>query len=535
MGPDEDYRYNEMSPIEMTSHSVSARENHRRLLHRLDRRKTLGFAAVVGIFSGLVAVIFRLLVTYTEESGRELAGKLAAFGPLLIIVGAALGGLAGYITQRFAPEAGGSGIPHVKAVLAGLRPFKPARVLIVKMFAGLIALGSGMSLGREGPSIHMGAASGALLGRWIRVPRRSQRALIAAGAGGGLAAAFNAPLAGFLFVMEELRREMSPVTYGTALIASVCSVAVARFLLGQDSAFALKDLPTVPLRTLPIVAIAGVFAAVIGLVFNQTLLRALEYRDRLNWPRWILGAFVGAAMAFLLQSWPDVTGGGNAWLARTMANPSQLGLLLAGLLAAKLIFTVLCYITGVPGGIFAPLLTLGAMAGLAGFELGHTFLPSFTPSAPLMITIGMASVLASSVRAPLTSVVLIVEMTGQYHLLYALLLASFIAYALAEFTHRHPIYEALMERDVHRDLEERISDANILEILVEAGSNFEDTLLRNLQLPAGSLVAIIERDGRNFAPNGRTRLIAGDLLTIVVSPDQTQGTLVTILDRAKAP
>lgn len=522
--------------------AMGARERERRLLHRLDRRRTLVLSAVVGVLAGIVAVGFRFLVHGAEALGRDLASGvmgMGVFGWLIVALGGAiLGGLAGLLTEKLAPEAGGSGIPHVKAVLAGMKKMRPLQVIFTKMSAGLLALTAGMSLGREGPTIHLGAAAGSWFGRLFGAPRRSRRSLVAAGAGAGLAAAFNAPLAGFLFVMEELRREMTPLTYGTALIASVSAVAVARFALGQESAFALLDPAPIPLKDLPVVALVGVAAALVGVLFNRLLRSGIRLRERIKLKTWAVAATVGALTATLIVAWPQVTGGGQrvagSILSGNFAGQDTIHLVLA-LLAAKLLTTVVSYSTGVPGGIFAPMLLMGALVGLAVANIASAVVPAYTPSGELMATIGMASLLSASVRAPLTGVVLIVEMTGQYHLLYALLVASFLAYALADLVHDKPIYEALLERTLHGDLDVVNEDGEVLEVFVEPDSTLEGSLLQNLQLPKGCLFALIERDGKTFAPHGQTALRSGDLITVVISPGIDRSLVAPLVEGAKAP
>ncbi len=519
-----------------------SRDIERKLLHRLDRRKTLILSLAVGILAGLIAVGFKVLVRGAESLGKNVASVMMDRGVLgwilLALCGAALGGLAGWITQRLAPEAAGSGIPHVKAVLVGMKKLRPIRLIIAKISAGLLALAAGMSLGREGPTIHLGAAAGSQFGRLFKVPRRSRRSLVAAGAGAGLAAAFNAPLAGFLFVMEELRREMTPLTYGTALIASVSSVAAGRFLLGQESSFVLKDPGAIPLRDLPVVVVVGVFAALVGVLFNRLLIRAMSLREKLVPNRAVAGAIVGTLTATMIALWPEVTGGGHS-VAESILNGSapwrSAATVVFALLGAKLVMTVLAYCTGVPGGIFAPMLVIGSLVGLAVANVGYALVPAFTPKPELLATIGMAAVLSSSVRAPLTGVVLIVEMTGQYHLLYALLVASFVAYALADLVHDKPIYEALLERTLHGDLDTVSDDGEVIEVFIEPNSTLEDMSLKSLKLPKGCLFALIEREGQTFAPHGQTILQAGDLVTIVVSPGIERTQIVSLFEAAKAP
>ena len=489
-------------------------------MKRLPRRLTFLYSALVGLMAGLLAVLFQVCVEGLESGQQRLfhtpPGPLAG----LAVLGAGLGALACWLTQRFAPQASGSGIPHVKQVLAGLKPPPGVGLMMVKLGAGLLALAAGMSLGREGPTIHLGAACGALLA--ARLPTPTRYNLIAAGAGAGLAAAFNAPLAGFVFVMEELRREMSRYTYGSALICSVTAVAVARLCLGQGSAFGLADGQPIPLQHLPLVAMVGLAGGLLGVAFNVTLLKSLRMPVARPW----LGALAGLVGVYLLAYWPAVPGGGHNFSHHLLLGQggSAVGPLLAVLLA-KLCYTVLCYASGVPGGIFAPILTLGALLGYAaGLLSGGLANPA------LLATVGMAAVLTGSVRAPLTGVVLIGEMTGEYHLLYALLMASFLAYCVAEWLRNPPIYEALLGPGGHSDPPDEM---RLVEVLVEADSPLSGRSLGQLSWDQDLLVALIERDGQKLFPHATTQLQGGDMVTLLVGPALDESKLTRFLDQAR--
>ena len=219
------------------------RQEHRKRLYREQRGVQLLRAAVVGIAAGVLGVLYQISVERVEELSVRSAGLARTWsvpGKLgFILIAGLIGSLASFLIGSYAPESGGSGIPHIKAALLHLKQIRAPRLILSKYLGGLAALLTGMSFGREGPTVQMGASVGKLVGDVLRVPKRSRDSLIAAGAGAGLAAAFNAPLAGFLFVMEELKREMSAITYGSALIASVCAVAVTRYSMGQRPSFQL--------------------------------------------------------------------------------------------------------------------------------------------------------------------------------------------------------------------------------------------------------------------------------------------------------
>lgn len=508
------------------------RHSRRTVLHRLSRRQTLVLSAFIGVFAALVALIFQGLVQLVDKFRwwAHAHGPGTAF--LLVLVCALLGALAGKLTDRYCPEASGSGIPQVKAFLTGMKPIRPIPTLLVKMGSGLLALAGGLSLGREGPTIHLGAALAAGVSDVLKVPLRTLKSLVAAGAGAGLAAAFNAPLAGFLFIMEELRREMSHTTYGTALVSSVAAVAMTRLCLGPGSTFHLHDVAPPRLSCFPAVILVAVVCTLVGVLFNRLLLSGVRWRRKKQVPRHVTGGVVGALAGIMVCFFPELTGGGLALSESILQGHMQsIGLLiLLGLLVGKLLFTAVSYCTGLPGGIFAPLLTIGS---LTGFLLGHWADGGLGPQ--VMATVGMASVLSASVQAPLTGVVLIVEMTGQYHLIHPLMVASFIAFVLAELMHTDPIYHALLNLDLEVSRPMLLDEAQIVELLVEPSSRLDRVMVRDLHLHPELLLAMVDRDGYVMIPHGNTRLQADDLLVATVGTAITAQELNGFVELARAP
>ncbi|MFM9873235.1 MAG: H(+)/Cl(-) exchange transporter ClcA [Fimbriimonadaceae bacterium] len=490
-------------------------------IHHERRQKLIGQAAFVGALAGLVAVFFELAVRWTEHFSQGLVDATGQFAWIIVpLFAALLGGTASHFTQKLAPEAAGSGIPHTKLVLMNLRKIVPARLIPVKVGGGLLAIASGMSLGREGPTVQIGAALGQLVAQILKAPRRSYAPLIASGSGAGLAAAFNAPLAGFLFVMEELKREMSPLTYGTALVASVAAVAVKRLILGQTPTFILQQANFVPLPALLVVIVLGVLGGLLGIVFNKGILKALDFRDKINLPRFVYGGLVGLFAGICLVFIPAATGGGHATaeklLKGTFESPHLLAFL-ATILLFKFFLTIFSFSSGNPGGIFAPILVLGAVLGYGVGTVANGLFPTLGVVPSVFAAIGMAAVLASTVRAPLTGVVLIFEMTAEYRLLFALLLGAFIAYIIAESLKDHPIYEALLDREL-RVNDQSLPDSDppkVVDLLVEPDSAMDGKRLRELDLPSGCLVVNIQRGKQFVVPNGATRLNEGDVVTIV--------------------
>ncbi len=445
--------------------------------------------------------------------------------PPLALAGAA--GLSLFLVQRFAPEAAGSGIPHLKAVLHRLRGLRSKRVVPVKFASGLLSIGAGLALGREGPTVQMGGASGHLLGGWLGVTARERQVLIAAGAGAGLAAAFNAPLAGVIFVLEELQGDFAPGVLTSSFVASLTADLVSRLALGQLPVFHLASAPLPPLGSLPAFLLLGALAGLLGVVFNRSLLAGLRGFSLLSrWPIGLPAAIVGLLIGIAGWFLPGALGGGTPLLAETFAGHLTLAPLL-GLLALRFAMTILSYGTGVAGGIFAPLLVLGALLGQAvGLGTGR-LAGGFSPapgSASAFPVVGMAALFAAIVRAPLTAIVLILEMTAGYSLMLPLLAATFIAYGLADLLGDRPIYQALLERDTLRGQDApELAGTLLIERTIQTGAPFDGIKVADLNLPPGCLVITVERHGKSVVPDRDTLLEAGDRLTAVVAPRAADG------------
>lgn len=368
------------------------------------------------------------------------------------LFGALLAGSAVFLTHKLAPEAAGSGIPHLKSVLHGYRRLRSLRLIIVKYIGGLLAAGSGMALGREGPSIQIAGAASELTGRLLKLNDRDRRTLIAAGAGAGLAAAFNTPLAGMLFVLEEIRRDFEPIVFGAAFIASITATAISRVLFGQAHSFEVMPFATPPLATMASFGLLGIVCGLFGVIYNRTLLAVqsgmASLSQRVGSPVWI-GAVVGAAMSIVAWNMPDIVGGGHV-IAETALHAGYALSIIPLLLIARFAMNTISYGTGAPGGIFAPLLGLGALTGLALGFLLQQFTPAFTVEPGAFAVVGMAALFTAIVRAPLTGIVMIIEMTGDDELMLMLAVACFSAYVVAEVLSDTPIYEALLLRSLNQ-------------------------------------------------------------------------------------
>lgn len=483
------------------------------------RRRQVPRAIVTGVLTGLVAVAFTRGLVVVETLRVRLVD--AGVAGLAISVGmAALGtAIALWLVRRFAPETAGSGIPHLKAVLHYLRPLRWPRVLAVKFAGGIAGIGAGLTLGREGPTVQMGGAVGEMVSGWFRSTPRERQTLVAAGAGAGLAAAFNAPLAGLVFVLEEVQRDFAPAVFTAALVASATADVVARMLLGQLPVFHVQTHATPSLLVLPAALALGVLAGVLGVAFNRALVGALDLFQHLRrWPAWAVGAAVGGAIGLVGWFDPEVLGGGHRLVERTLAGDVRLAALPA-LFVVRFALTMASYGCGAPGGIFAPLLVLGSEIGLAVGLVAGRVAPATVDSPVVFAVVGMAAYFTAIVRAPLTGIVLMVEMTGDYALVLPLLAACLTAYGIADALGDRPIYEALLERDLLRGEATPVLDRTLmLDLTVAPGAPFDGRRVRDLGLPPGCVIVTVRRGAEDEVPTADTVLRAGDRITAVVAP-----------------
>ncbi len=407
---------------------------------------------LVGAAAGLVGAIFRLSL---DQADRWRDGLIhwahgGSFAGLLLVTAACAGAtaFAAWLVRRYSPHASGSGIPHVEAVLDEKLPPAPFTLIPVKFFGGLLAIGSGLALGREGPTVQMGAGIAHLLGKVFRRDWPDCQALLAAGAGAGLATAFNAPIAGAVFVLEELvRRFDTRITIAT-FGASAGAIAVARVLLGEAPDFHVEPLAYPGLGTVPIHLALGVVAGCLGVVYNRTLLGTLTAAARVRrLSVEMRAALVGVVVGVLAWFGPGVVGGGDA-ITQHMLSRTETVSMLAVLFLLRFALGALSYAAGTPGGLFAPMLVLGSQSGVFFGMLCVLWFPNAAPSTTALGVVGMAAFFTAVVRAPVTGIVLVTEMTASFTLLLPMLAASFAAFVVAEALGNKPIYESLLEREL---------------------------------------------------------------------------------------
>ena len=423
----------------------------------------LGLALVVGAATGAGAVGFRLLIEgltfvftghadYSATPGAA-HGWLPGVGRWFVVLAPALAGLLyGPLVQWGAPEARGHGVPEVMYAVARRGGRIPPRVAVVKSFASALCIGGGGSVGREGPIVQIGSALGSTVGRLIRVPEDRQRLLVACGAAGGIAATFNAPLAGVVFAMEIILRDFAARSFGMVVVSAVTASVVGRAALGNRAFLDLPDFTVHHLGSYALFAALGVLAGFVGVLFIRVLYGIEDLCDRVwRGPEWLRPAVGGLLLGLLLLAVPRMYGVGYPVLEGGVTGRYAVAVLLF-LLAAKVVATSLTIGIGGSGGVFAPSLFVGAMLGAAFGQATAALAPAMSGAAGAFALVGMAAVFAGAARAPITAVLIVFELTGEYSLILPLMLAVSLATGISHLLSRESIYTAkLVRRGVDLD------------------------------------------------------------------------------------
>ncbi len=404
-------------------------------------------ALIAGAATGIVGALFRLSLEQADHLRDALITRAhgqAASGFILVVsLCAAAAALATSLVRRYAPQASGSGIPYVEAVLHHDLPPAPFLLIPVKFIGGLLAIGSGLALGREGPSVQMGASLGHLVGTIFRRSGLDCRVLIAAGAGAGLATAFNAPIAGAIFVLEELVQRFEHRIAIAALGASATAIAVGRVFLGDAPDFHVASISSAYTGAKPLYYVLGALAGLFAIAYNRAILATMAIADRLHrQPAEFRAGIVGLVVGILAWFAPDLVGGGDAITQGVLAGGAMLTAVPAAFLV-RFVLGPLSYAAGTPGGLFAPLLVLGAQIGLLFGGLCQLLFPDLGIQPVGFAVVGMAAFFTGVVRAPVTGIILVIEMTASVTTLLPMICACFMAMLIPTLLRDPPIYESL--------------------------------------------------------------------------------------------
>lgn len=423
--------------------------------------KTVLLSLVIGTLVGFVGIFFEMATSWVFGQRSvwvdQWFSNTYAVIAATFTVSALLAGASYYIVKRFAPETGGSGIPEIEASMQDLRPVRWWRVIPVKFLGGVGSLGSGMVLGREGPTVQLGANIGQMVADVGRVKDRETRhTLLAAGSAAGLTTAFNAPLAGILFVIEEMRSEFNYnlISVKAVFVGAVMATIACRMVSGQSPILLLGSYDMPAQSTLWLYLVLGLLFGVIGIGFNKFLLWLQQmfldfYQGSML--RFVLtGAFIGGCCGLFGLYLPQAVGGGFDVVHQVSAGQIGLGLLML-VFVLRFLTSTISFSSGAAGGIFSPLLALGAsFGGIFGYVADMMFPESQLQMGSFVIA-GMGALFAATVRAPLTGTVLVLEMTASYTLLLPMIITCLGATIVAQWLGGRPLYTVLMEKILERN------------------------------------------------------------------------------------
>ncbi|HLI85488.1 MAG TPA: chloride channel protein [Bryobacteraceae bacterium] len=426
---------------------------------RNEERILLLLTVVIGAVVGLVVVAFILL---TENLGSRLyPSGVPAWRRVLIPFSGAL--ISGFFLARYFPNARGSGIPQTKTALFLRDGYIAFRTVFGKFSMSGLALASGIALGREGPSVQVGAGIASVLGRRFGLTPTSIKALVPAGASAALAAAFNTPIAAVLFSLEEVMGDMNAPVLGSIVLSSATSWMVLHMLLGDEPLFHVPAYELVSPIEFLWYAVLGIIGGLVSVAFVKGLLWQRKYFLRI--PQsflWAAPAVGGLVVGLLGWFFPPVLGVGYNYVGQALNGQIAAGMM--GLLAClKLIATSNCYASGNAGGIFGPALYIGAMTGGAVGALAHFVMPHHTASVGAYALVGMGAAFAGIIRVPLTSVIMIFETTRDYAIIVPLMISNLVAYFISSKLQEEPIYEALVHQDgIHLPLGRHAREALLM-------------------------------------------------------------------------
>ena len=521
----------------------------------------LGLALLVGVGAGLGAVVFRYMIeglTRFFTGYLDYAGKGHVANPHVPVLGhwfvlitpVVAGILYGPLVYHFAREARGHGVPEVMVAVARnggrIRP----QVAAVKAAASALCIGGGGSVGREGPIVQIGSALGSSLGQLLKLDERRIKLLVACGAAGGIAATFNAPLAGVFFAMELILREWAAESFGMVVVSSVTASVIARSILGNHAFLTLPTFQVDHVVQYPLFALLGLVAGLVGVVFSRVLY-AIE--DACDWvwrgPEWLRPAVGGLLLGGLLLVLPEMYGVGYPVLDRAVAGGYGIAFLVA-LLVGKLVACSLTIGIGGSGGVFAPSLFCGAMTGAVFGDIVHAMLPGTGGSLGAYALVGMGAVFAGAARAPITAVVILFELTGEYTIILPLMLAIVLATGISHLVSHDTVYTRKLLRrgiDIDEPAEHTVRRRPVTDVMTEPpvaiGSDvgLRAVAARFAADGSGSL-PVEDADGRylgTLTPHDLMNALAAgedvtvEALTVGTPPLATTATIADALERLR--
>ena len=492
----------------MDTHQLSSYQTGRFRIH-------LVFGgAFVGLASGMISVLYRYTLGRLDTVRNLMYSHITIEKGALMLAGFLLLAFLMHLLLRWAPFSGGSGIPQIRGELLGKADIESTPTLISKFFGGAMGAFTGLTLGREGPSIQLGGTLAKMISKGMKASEMERRYLITAGASAGLAAAFNAPLAGALFALEELHKSFSHFFVVPCIVASVVANFVSFSILGMEPAFSFPMHDMLPVSFFWVPLSIGVLGGILGSLFNNGLLFFSQNMKKLPIPRYAI-IFIAMILAFCVGLYsPLLLGGGHGLIERLATKPVAPAALVV-YFAIRLVLVWTGYGSGAQGGIFLPVLTLGALLG----AFCHSFMMGGDAYYPNFLYLGMAAILSSVVQAPLLSILLVSEMSGTMMQMISVTATAVVAYLVAQVLNNGPIYESLYDNMFTKDDPVVDSGYTMQYFFVPGDADYVNIPLERLTIPHHPLIASVKREDRTFTPNKDTILKEGDEL-LVLSKEQ---------------
>ena len=502
---------------------LKVKNDYNRVLKTHERKIPIILKSLlVGLVAGIIAVLYRLVLGRAEHLSQMIytfiSGNMSLVIPLFIGLGV-IGTLIGILVRKY-PLIGGSGIPQVEGQLLGYFKNPWLSTLIAKFIGGAVTVLAGLSVGREGPCIQLGAAAAHGIGDKLAATRTEKKILIASGASAGLSAAFNAPLAGVMFALEEIFRYFSPIILLATIVSAVAADLVSSSSFGLEPIFDFIIEEKIPLENYWLILILGALIGLSGALYNYMLINSIFiYKKIGNWNKNLKFIIPFLIAGILGLYFPIVLGGGEGIIEVLSLSKSLQWLILV--LLIKFLFSMISFGSGAPGGIFFPLLVIGS---LLGSVYGSIVISNLGVNPDLFynfVVLAMAAFFTAIVRAPITGIILIIEMTGSFSSLLPLTIVSVMAYITADLVKSVPIYESLLQIQIGNGKSER-GDTDrhkkvTFETIIQHGSIFEGKQIKDMGLPYGSLVIALRRHDAEITPNGDTEILAEDTLVILTN------------------
>lgn len=476
---------------------------------------------IVGTFAGLFSVLYRFVIMKMDFFRKNLYSEFSLKSILVLIILATIISFVIYILLKWAPLSGGSGIPQIRGEILGKFKMDEVPTLISKIVGGGLGNLMGFSLGREGPSIQMGGAAAKFIGKAIKRPPDEIKYMITAGAAAGLAAAFNAPMAGCIFAIEELHKSYSKFVLLPSLVASIVANYVSFVIMGAETSFSFFVTKSLPMKLIWVAILIGILTGLVGGVYNYLITKFQDIFKKINSKILKYALLMGVTIIIGFMFF-EGTGGGHGLLEKMAKGQFPAKYILA-ILLVKLFYTTFCYGSGVQGGIFLPVLVIGGSCGALIFSiLQNNF--GIEEYYVNFIILGMSGILASVVRSPILSVILVSEMTSTFEHLIALSIGVMVSYYVAEILKVAPIYDTLFERQLRdKNLlspkERELGDYSIFEYTITDGLKFVGKTLRDINFPKHIIIMSIEREGVEIVPTADDIILYGDKVTVLVKAE----------------